>query len=446
MISEVLVENGSWQPISSLLQVKRYSEERLERDVRRTNRFLRKSLGLRQDPLELRRIDNETEIRVRGIAGTLSIGELTIDVAPKYIPTADLEREWSRSLLMLVSHARPRHIAFQKSFQVFAERNSFVDLLAMAFADAVESGFKSGVIQTYQVREVSLTTIRGRLNIQRQTKSFFQRPHLLECDVDSLDSNNPFNNLLKWAGFFLASAVRGHGLKRRICELAIRLPGNPNTSLIRHQRNVALPPQFRIWGSALDIASLLSEGFSHSNRRGSRHGYSFVYNMERLFEYFVELSLNRITSDFFDNRLQSHRQASTLYAHPEPPTEQKFYSKPDNLLKEGERSVAVVDAKYKRLSDNDGLKLRKPQNQDIYELVAAMTAHQCRIGLLVYPKVVTDRILNDNQLHVWRVESFGETLFIGAVALDLMQLNNPQGKELIDRHLGETIKKLLYEK
>jgi 5-methylcytosine-specific restriction enzyme subunit McrC len=316
----------------------------------------------------------------------------------------------------------------------------------MAFADAVESGLQSGLIQTYQVREVCLTTIRGRLNIQRQTRSVFQRPHLLECDVDQLDPNNSFNNLLKWAGLVLASAVQGPSLKRRIGDLASRLPGTPNTSLVRRQRNITPPPQFRVWGPALEIASLLSDGLAHSNQRGSQHGYSFVYNMERLFEHFVELSLKRVTSVFFKNKLQSYCQASTLYAYPEPPTELKFYSKPDNLLMEGEKSVVVVDAKYKRLSDNDGLKLRKPQNQDVYELVAAMTAHQCRIGLLVYPKVVTDQILNDNQLHVWHVEAFGESLVIGAVALDLMQLVNPHGKDSIDRHLGESLEQLLYEK
>jgi 5-methylcytosine-specific restriction enzyme subunit McrC len=445
LISEVLVENGSWRPISVFLNANRYSEERLEREVRRTNRFLRMSLGLRQDPVELRRADNSTEIRVRGVAGTLSVGKLAIDVAPKYIPAADLEREWSRSLLMLVRHARPRHVAFQRSFQVSAERHSFIDLLAMAFADAVESGLQSGLIQTYQVREVSLTTIRGRLNIQRQTRSVFQRPHLLECDVDQLDPINPFNNLLKWASQVLASSVQGPGLKRRIGDLASRLPGTPNASLARRQRSIAPPPQFRIWGPALEIASLLSDGLAHSNQRGSLNGYSFVYNMERLFEHFVELSLKRVTTDRFKNQLQSHRQVSTLYAHPQPPTTLKFYSKPDNLLMEGEESLAVVDAKYKRLSDSDGLKLRKPQNQDVYELVAAMTAHQCRIGLLVYPKVVTDQVLNDDQLHVWHVETFGETLVIGAVALDLMLLGNPQGKDLIDRQLGESLQKLLYE-
>jgi hypothetical protein len=79
--------------------------------------------------VELRRVDNTTEIRVRGIAGTLSVGELAIDVAPKYIPMADLERAWTRSLLMLVRHARPRHVAFQRSLQVSADRHSFIDLL-----------------------------------------------------------------------------------------------------------------------------------------------------------------------------------------------------------------------------------------------------------------------------------------------------------------------------
>lgn len=437
-----MIENGPWRLLNEVTPFPSSDRERQGRTITRLNKHLRQSLGLRQDPIEVRVTEGELEVRARGIAGTLSAGQLTLNIAPKFVPKADVEEEWSHSLLMLIRHANPRHVAFGRSMHLGTARLSFVDLLAMAFIDAVQAGSRDQIIQTYQVQELSLPTIRGRLNIQRQIHSTVQRPHLMECDVDQLDPLNPYNNLLKWAASEFSRVAGTSGLRRRITDLARTMPGIPNAALAKRNPVVTPPPQYRAWQPALEIASLLCSGLTHSGR-GRHHGHSFVFNLERLFEHFVEIMLHRVVSSIRGATLTNHRQAKTLYAVPETPSQSSFYSKPDNLLMDGERKVAVVDAKYKRLSDSTGDKDQKPQNQDVYELVAAMTAHQCEAGILVYPKVSGDALLRDGLLQIWNVEAFGKRLTIGAIAIDLMQLRQTGGMRIIDDHLASALENLL---
>lgn len=443
MTSAVLVENGPWQRLNVASPPPIGGHNNIERHITHTNNNLLKSLGLRQNPIELRESRGEWEVRIRGVAGMLSTGSISLNIAPKYIPQGDIDLKWGHSLLMLISHASPKHVVFNRSPHLGSSHLNFIDLMAMAFIDAIQDGMRDQLIQTYQVQEMCLPTIRGRLNIRRQIHSTFQRPHLIECDVDQLDAINPYNNLLKWASKIFATSIHSAALRRKVVELNEKLPGIPNPLLAQRHRVVTPPPQFRAWEPALEIATLLHSGLALTNNKGGLNGYTFVFNMERLFEHFVENTLRRSLSLIPELNLRNHPQASTLYATSQSTNYRGFYSKPDNLLTQNGKKIAVVDAKYKRLSDSEGLSNKKPQSQDVYELVAAMTAHQCKIGLLLYPKVTGDVILCDGELHTWSVEAFGEELTIAAIAIDLMVLCKTGGARTIEEHLAKTLENLL---
>jgi 5-methylcytosine-specific restriction enzyme subunit McrC len=439
----LLVENGAWRPIVDIAS-SGAAAEALNRDALTTiGTGLKRSLGLRSDPFEFRAGPRGTEVRVTGIAGTVSAHDFVFDVAPKFAPQGEVAQEWDASLLILMQHAGRRHISFHRSQKLATARQSFVDLLAMAFVDAVKVGLSDQLIQTYQVQEERLPVVRGRLNLQRQIVSVFWRPHLLECDVDQLDSANPFNGLLKWAAQAFVASARSPSLRRNISELINFLPGRPDRSLALRGIRITPPPQFRAWSEALDIASLLSSGLTHTASRGSQHGYSFVFNMERLFEHFVQLRLSQAVKLMPASNVSVSAQVRTRYAVPVDGESAGFFSRPDNIIFRGTKPLAVIDAKYKRLSDSSGTKDRKPTNQDVYELVAAMTAQRCSIGLLVYPKVFGDTILADGELHSWRVESFGVSLHVGAVALDLMKLRSLSDLLNIDQRLVNGLNALL---
>lgn len=419
-------------------------EQRTRKAFERLSSRLKSSLRLRTDPIEFRQNGSGAiEVRAVGIAGTISFGGITFDVAPKFVPHHEAAKTWSASMLLLMEHSLRRHIAFTRAAKVAAVRHSVVDLLAVAFIDAVQSGLADQRIQVYRTREEALPTLRGRLNLSRQVRSVFARPHLVECDVDQLDADNEFNSLLKWAAGELSKTVRLPSLKSTLIDLTARLPGTPNKSILnRGSQRISPPPQFRVWNEAIELASLVASGLTHINTRGQRDGFSFVFNMERLFERFVERRLRGAVASLGGD-FSSRPQLSTPYAEPVDSTsDRRFFSKPDNVVFRDERPFAIVDAKYKRLSDAQGLRDQKPVNGDIYELIAAMTAQQCSLGLLVYPKVRGDEILTDDRLKVWQVNAFGKKLIVGAIAVDISQLHQRDDLRVVDKALADALMSL----
>nr|WP_284507227.1 hypothetical protein [Caballeronia sp. ATUFL_M2_KS44] len=401
---------------------------------------------MRGDPFVFRIQENgDVAVRTSGIAGTVSLGGFALDIAPKFALRPDGVLQWNVSMLLLMQYARKTDLSLVRSEHLAAGRHSFLDLLGMAFADAAEAGLADQLIQTYKISAESLPVLRGRLALSRQMRRAFTSPQLIECDVDQLDVNNAFNALLKWAAEALVRSVRSSTLKRRLHAIAHKLPGRPDRGAPNRGREFAPPPQFRVWNEALQIASLLASGLAHTTGRGIQHGYSFVFNMERLFEHFVEISLVRALSTLGDSEVTSCRQASTQYATPHWQTKVPFFSRPDNLVVRNGKPLIVVDAKYKRLSDSEGIRNRKPINADVYELVAAMTAHRCPLGLLVYPRVAGDAVLTDSELRMWTVQAFGKCLFVGALALDLTGLRTHADLHAVDQKLGAALSSLITE-
>ncbi len=438
-----LIENGSWCLLTDIVPSSKVDTLRLKNDLLKIGKKLRNSLGLRFDPFDFRTGVSGIEVSVSGIAGTISTGDTVLEIAPKFVPQGMISADWDASLLLLMQYAKKRHIAYNRSKYLSASRHNFVDLMAIAFLDSVEAGLSDQMIHTYQTREERLPIMRGRLNLQRQIKSVFVRPHLLECDVNQLDAVNPFNGLLKWAAQALTASVRSSSIRRRVSDISQLFPGRPDRSIAMRGMQVNPPPQFRTWTGALEIASMLSAGLSHTASRGSQNGYSFVFNMEKLFEHFVQCSLQRAVSRVEKLKLTVNAQVQTAYAMPTSDGKVVFYSKPDNVVKNVDKAVAIVDAKYKRLSDQSGAKNKKPVNQDVYELVAAMTAQRCRVGLLVYPKVHGDAELSDGDLQVWTVDAFGTTLHVGAVAIDLVGLHSLNDLQKVDQKLASVLQDIL---
>lgn len=444
MTDQLLVENGPWRNLKEVLQPSSVSAISAERALVRFNQPLRKKLGLRSDPIEFQNSEGNIQVRVRGIAGTLSIDDFILEIAPKFVPSGEVSERWDGALLALVRYALPKHVSFQRSTNLDVTRHGVLDLLAMSFIDAVSQGLRDQLIQTYQSREIQSPVVRGRLSLTRQIRSFVTRPHLVECDVDQLDVLNPYNDLLKWALSVLARGVKSAALRRRLVELDRRVPGTPNRSLAIRQRVVTPPYQFRGWSNALEIASLLSAGSVHAPSFGAHTGYSFVFNMEKLFEHFVAESLKRASLLHQLSGLHAQPQVSTQYATPITAGARPFFSKPDNLLV-GFDGIArcIVDAKYKRLSDATGERDRKPQNQDVYELVAAMTAQKCPVGLLLYPRIEGDVELADRTLRRWQIDAFGQPLMVAAFGLDLMSLGSAEGARSIEFDIATHLSSLV---
>ncbi len=385
-------------------------------------------LGLRSAPFKFRQSKRGLDIQVMGVAGSLSLREATLEIVPKFVAREEHLEEWSTSTLFLLESLAGKHVMSLLAHRRQWKSHNVNDLIGHAFLEAAERGLRDRPVQVYRQLEESSVVLRGRLNVVRQTRNSYTRPHLLECDVDLLDDENPFNDVLKWAASTLARTVYDTRLKLQLQSLAETLPGSAERSAIHRYMRLTPPPQFQAWSDALELARLLAAGMTLPGAGGAQLGYSLLFNMERAFERFVEIALSKsllLTGDF---SLTSKRQDWTIYATPNFEGGKALGCRPDNVVRRDGTPFMVVDAKYKVLDgalvDSANIDLQaRPVSTDIYELAAGMAALGCKHGVLVYPSVKAPPA-QSSRITSWSLNMYGTRVHIGAIPVPLANLKS----------------------
>ena len=397
---------------------------------------LRRRLGLRGDPIT---VDPEADfsVTVQGVAGTLTVGSFSLEVAPKFLdePTGD----WSADLLAMMARTEPHHYKWAASAGVRRHQLLFRDHLAEAFAEALERALMSEAIHMYRTVEETAPVLRGRMNIVRQLRSVHSRPHLIESDVARLDTDNEFNRLLDWAAARLAAITNDEALSRRLRRYRTRLPAVTPSARPRPLRS-APPPQYRSWRQPLAIANMLAANLGYVVADAAAHGVTLVTETERLFERFIEVSLAEALRLLPGLGLDLHPQASASFASPTHSPGRVFSPRPDDVLSRGGQPVLIIDAKYKRLHRSVSEPLGRFHSDDIYQLVASMVAHGCLVGLLVYPRSGT---ATGAASLSWRVPVFGSTAFVHVLEVECRGLAEPSGFQTFDRALAGSLEQLV---
>ena len=408
---------------------------------------IRRRLRLRTEPFRFRGSADGIQFQASGLAGSLSLKEVSLEIVPKFVSRSAQLSIWNASTLFLLEALAGRHVISLLADRQQWKSHRVVDLIAHAFADAVERGFSDRPIHTYRQNEVSSVALRGRLNVARQIRNQVHAPHILECDVDELDAENPFNDVLKWAAETLSACAVEPVLKRQLGEIAHAFPGRADRSVVHRHHRLLPPPQFQAWSDALELAHLLSSGLTLSSNGGRTSGYSLLFNMERAFERFVEVVLTRIVRSIGSGELTASRQQWIKYGVATFNGGKDLHCRPDNVIRLNGIPAIVVDAKYKLLDRNlDDIEetTGAPKSQDIYELVAGMFAHDCRTGLLVYPAT---NLLDAApcQLRTWNLNVYGKMIRVGALPVNLLRLRTKAGLTELLAFVGEQIADFLGE-
>lgn len=405
---------------------------------------IKQDLKLRRAPLSLEERDGELHIRTTGIAGTLRLFNSDFQIMPKFVETEAALGAWQESVLTMLARARSTHYGYSRLRGVNRQRATFLDHVALAYRDALEQALRAEPIQVYRVREETAPYLRGRLAVGRQMQSLLDHPQRIQCEVDYLETDNEFNRLLHWAGERFLILVYDGQVRRQLSDTLGRLPVVSPPPRLPARLPSSVPPQYRHYAEAVEIASTLARGYGHGQGAGRLPGYGYILNMERLFESFVEKSLMQAILQLEGGEPYSVRaQETRLYAQAVQHTGKSYFTRPDNVVYEGESSVLVIDAKYKRLADAEEGSSVKPRNSDIYQLFASLSSHACRRGLLVYPRILTDDDLGTDLVRFWKVPAGGQSPLLAAAALDISNLSSSVDLRHFDERFVEVVARVL---
>lgn len=168
--------------------------------------------------------------------------------------------------------------------------DQILDLLAEILYCGLSEQLKQGLYREYVARRESLTTLRGRLDINGTIRNIMQRRQRLDCQYDELSEDNQLNKIVKSTILLLLRCTEVE-TKRKMKLRAVLplLSGVSATNLrtvqwgaIRFQRSN------RSYQMLINICRFIAESVLLTTEAGDSHMLTFTErNMDKLFERFV---------------------------------------------------------------------------------------------------------------------------------------------------------------
>lgn len=442
MTDAVSLQEGGSHPLSDLLppdQGAAEDREALREATARLGSRIRTELGLRQDAFAIEETTSGPVLRTRGVAGTISLGRLTFDIRPKHVP-APTDATWQHALTVMLDRASRRRVRFTRTRRLAFKPRTFIDQLAMGLALELDEATRHAEVRAYHSERAELSQVRGRILVSEQLRSSLLKPHKVVCEVDELSADNPVNHLLHWAVTQLRALVTQPRVRHELSVQAARLPTmsqpvRPPTRLFFH-----LPRQYQHYAGAVELATAFARGLTTLHGASNIGGAGFLVGTERLFESFVERSLEVALAGGDGWTVEPQKRSE--YAVPFDVTtgDRSFFSTPDNIARRHDGACLIVDAKYKRFQDEtDETAPDRPSNGDLYQMAAACVAHHCSRALLVYPRMSDQDPGGDWAPRWWRIDVGSGTLLVGAVTVPLHVLAQSDGVAVFDQRLRQLV-------
>jgi 5-methylcytosine-specific restriction enzyme subunit McrC len=247
--------------------------------------------------------------------------------------------------------------------------------IARMLANSVERAIGRGVQHGYVERQERLVALRGRVDLREQLRRPFT-PVPTSCRYDDYTADTKLNQLIRAA---LSRVLRLPGLPgavRRTLRLQLSLleevsPAEPDLQWADRWQPSRLDRRYL---PAVRLSALVLRRLALSEAAGSTRACSFLVDMNQLYERFIEEGLRR--------RLQAGDSTIRVigqeqrYLDVEKP--KRLLIKPDIVVRRGNSTVFILDAKYILVS-------HKTINVDHHvQLLSYAIRHRIKDVALVY--------------------------------------------------------------
>lgn len=313
--------------------------------------------------------------------GSIKVGELRIDVQPRMS-----SRELITLILYAFSEISPNHFRSTIEF----EKAGIDEWICSVFADELDKIFQKGLSRLYQKKSERSRVLKGRPNFLASFPFDLSKPSNLVCDHYHITTDNLNNRLihaiLKTASLMdVSNETRKKLLEHRQVwsELSSSLALDQTCFDLAEKNYNRLSQHYSI---AHTLGELIWKHFRpyYMFQTGELETGSFIFDMAYLFELFVEKILKewgKTKNLEIVAQLPDHKALLD--------GELKLYRKikPDLIMFQNKKPIAVIDAKYKEYWKEEGfLPFKRVSNEDLYQLFFYTQRLQIKYSLPHPPK------------------------------------------------------------
>jgi 5-methylcytosine-specific restriction enzyme subunit McrC len=331
-------------------------------------------------------------LRARNVVGIVSARQCALEILPKIEGLGGSTDEKSRTrirdkLIHMLAVAHDLDIATADLTPLGLQNETLLEVLISRFSSMLADAVRKGMPRRYVAHEEDLPSLRGRLDAVRQFTTLAATPQRLACRYDALSTDIPLNQLMKAAVARLSRLASRSDTQRKLAELAFAYA---DISLVSTRstrwETLRLDRTNASWKQLVALARLLLRGDYQNSSGGPADGFSLLFDMGELFESYIARLLARLLAG---TRYRVVAQGGLRYCLGELNGDEvvanRFQTRPDMMVLDGNRVVLLIDTKWKRLSARIDDPKQGVSQSDVYQVMAYSRIYECPHVMLLYP-------------------------------------------------------------
>lgn len=325
-------------------------------------------------------------LKLAQYCGVASLGERVLEVLPKtqdrQVPADACRGVLLRLLRLSGRFPQFRHLPAGHHLG----RAPLLEAFIAAFFQAVAGVVRGGLLRQYLEHQEDLGLVRGRIATARQLGTHANRQDLVACVFDELSADNPWNRLLKKALRVTRPWLHAEELGRRWIELMGVLDHVDDTRLTDAEvGRLVFDRRAERYREAVDWARWILALLAPALRAGHHDAPALLFDMNKLFESSIAAVLRKaVPRSGLEIATQDRSRTLATLRIADKVAGPGFTLRPDLLLRQSGRVVAIADTKWKHI----GLDRRGrpgPTEADMYQMHAYASAFRCHELALIYP-------------------------------------------------------------
>jgi 5-methylcytosine-specific restriction enzyme subunit McrC len=343
------------------------------------------------------------KIYTYSFVGIIQIGKKRIEILPKLfnpklidpiIPLEerekqDLKRSARKNLFSLLSIAGL--IPFYKSgISRYGKEQDFFEFLIALFLTDLEMIMSSHFYHEYVHKSDDIGHIKGKLNFQHQIVKLPSQLHTFSCIFDEFSIDNPLNRIIKATLKKIQEVCKNEENKKRAFNFYSLMHGIEDEVII--PSSIARLHFDRLnekYEGIVEFCCMILFGSTYSASEGPHHYYALIFDMNLVFERYVTKLLRNAIQEFnfdYQNDLYLASEYRPIFQY----IRSKKRMIPDIIVRDEEKSIAIIDTKYKPDLSSGFI-----SNSDTYQMLAYSIANESDKAILLYPQLPSQDTLKE---------------------------------------------------
>ncbi len=323
------------------------------------------------------------QIKFGNYCGVISLGNLSIEILPK-IYGVEIDLGSSRhALVKMLSKARRLKLRRAGMAGIALQKHNLLDIFILHFCDQLNAEMMQGMIRRYIERKENLNVLRGRLRFEQHIKQNMAHHERLFCEFHELSEDNDHNQILKYVLKLLLKMAIGPRVRLQVAALLMHFgPISDKTVKTNSLDSLSFDRSIARYQPIFEQCKWFLEGVYPDILSGKETFVSLLFDMNQLFEAYVGAEL-RIKAR--SEGLRMIEQGPQRHIARRMDTDgHVFRMKPDFSFMRGNDQVAIADAKWKLLDDEE--KKLGISQADLYQMNSYATRYCVKQLFLIYPK------------------------------------------------------------